>query len=336
MFERTLTVGLCVLCFVQGFILEGTTNDTLPLVLTTWPYQDAVRAGWMTLTGSGNSAVDAVEATGHSCEMSACRHTVGFGGSPDESGETTLDAMIMDGTTHNVGAVGGLRRIKQAISVARKVLDNTDHTLLVGDAATQFAVEMGFMEENLTTSYSEQLWEVWKNGSCQPNFRENVFPDPSKSCGPYHPIKSSDTSRDETPGMIGENNHDTIGIIAIDAHGTVASGASTNGLTYKIPGRVGDTPVAGAGSYADTDIGAAACTGNGDIMMRFLPSYHAVTLMGTGMSPTDAAMAAINAIRRKYPTFSGAVVAANKQGEYGAACHVWTNLCHHCKDPSSF
>ncbi|XP_052796642.1 N(4)-(Beta-N-acetylglucosaminyl)-L-asparaginase-like [Mya arenaria] len=325
---------LHVLGLVAGILLGPI--DSLPLVLTTWPYQDAVEAGWRTLTTGQGSAVDAVEATGHSCEMAQCRHTVGFGGSPDERGETTLDAMIMDGVTHNVGAVGGLRRIKQAISVARKVLDNTDHTLIVGDQATQFAVEMGFTEENLTSDFSRQIWEAWRNNSCQPNFRENVVPDPNKFCGPYHPVNSrtARSTANENPFTIGENNHDTIGIIAIDSNGRVASGASTNGLTYKVPGRVGDTPIAGAGSYADTDIGAAACTGNGDIMMRFLPSYQAVSLMGTGMSPQNAAQRAIDTIVRKYPTFKGAVVAADKHGNYGAACHVWTNFAITAKTPA--
>lgn len=337
MVKQTLVVLfiVCLHCvrILDGIILSPQTN-TLPLVLTTWPYEDAVKEGWKTITASGKSALDAVETTGHVCEMTQCRLTVGFGSRPDESGETTLDAMIMDGTTHNVGSVGGLRRIKQAISVARKVLENTDHTLIVGDAATKFAVEMGFKEENLSTEYSVKQWEAWKNASCQPNSRQNVLPDPRVSCGPYRPIKSNITSMfDETRQMIGENNHDTIGIVAVDAQENVASGASTNGLKHKIPGRVGDTPIAGAGSYADGDIGAAACTGNGDVMMRFLPSYHAVTLMGTGLSPTDAAAAAIEAIRRKYPTFSGAVVAANKKGEYGAACHVWTNFAITVKSP---
>lgn len=309
-------------------------NNTLPLVLTTWPYEEAVEEGWKTITTSGKTVIDAVEATGHKCEEIQCLFSVGFGGTPDENGETTQDAMIMDGNTHNVGSVGGLRRINEAISVARKVLENTDHTLIVGDAATQFAIEMGFKERNLSTEYSVKLHEDWKNASCQPNFRRDVSPDPRSSCGPYHPMESNDTDTvNETSQKIGQKNHDTIGIVVIDAEGNIASGTSTNGLIHKVPGRVGDSPIAGAGSYADGDIGAAACTGNGDIMMRFLPSYQAVSLMGTGLSPTEAASVAVESIRRKYPTFTGAVVAANKQGEYGAACHAWTDFAITVKTP---
>ncbi|XP_060576777.1 N(4)-(Beta-N-acetylglucosaminyl)-L-asparaginase-like [Ruditapes philippinarum] len=299
----------------------------IPLVLTTWGYRDAVKAGWNVIK-NGNSALDAVEATGHSCEMAQCRHTVGFGGSPDESGETTLDAVIMDGNTHNVGGVGGIRRIKQAISVARKVLDNTDHSLLVGDAATKFAVQMGFKEENLTTPYSENLWDTWGKNKCQPNFRENVKPDPRKSCGPYHPINGQQQQQRVSKIMdnIDADNHDTIGIVAIDSKGNIASGASTNGLTYKIPGRVGDSAVAGAGAYAENGVGAAACTGNGDVMMRFLPSHTAVILMKTGLSPQEAAESAIKIIKKKYPDFMGAIVAADAKGNIGTYCHLWTDF----------
>ncbi|XP_045204023.2 N(4)-(Beta-N-acetylglucosaminyl)-L-asparaginase-like [Mercenaria mercenaria] len=321
-------ITVCFSAVSDGFKQQGPykkeESPWIPLILTTWGYRDAVQAGWDVIK-NGHAAIDAVEATGHSCEMAQCRHTVGFGGSPDESGETTLDAMIMDGASHNVGGVGGLRRIKQAISVARKVLDNTDHSLLVGEAATQFAVEMGFKEENLTTPYSEQLWKSWRNNNCQPNFRENVSPDPRKSCGPYHPIRSSQVI-DKYMKNVDRNNHDTIGIIAMDAKGNIASGASTNGLKYKIPGRVGDSPIAGAGSYAENNVGAAACTGNGDIMMRFLPSHTAVTLMRAGLSAQESADVAVKTIQQKYPDFKGAVVAADAMGKIGVSCHIWTNF----------
>ncbi|KAH3708599.1 N(4)-(Beta-N-acetylglucosaminyl)-L-asparaginase-like [Dreissena polymorpha] len=334
LFSSLIRVCTYLIGIVSGIFLVP--EDSVPLVLTTWPYQNAVAAGWKVITSGHGSAVDAVEATGTSCELEQCRGTVGFGGSPDENGETTLDAMIMDGITHDVGAVGGLRRIKRAISVARKVLDNTDHTLLVGEQATAFAVEMGFTEESLQTNASLQQWKTWQSKNCQPNFRENVTPDARTSCGPYRPRPSSVTKATRSSGMheIDADNHDTIGIIVIDRTGNVASGTSTNGLTYKIPGRVGDSPIAGAGSYADNDIGAATCTGNGDIMMRFLPSYQAVSLMGEGLSPEAAARSAVDTIRRKYPTFSGAVVAANKQGAFGAACHRWTNFAITAISPS--
>ncbi|XP_052791747.1 putative N(4)-(beta-N-acetylglucosaminyl)-L-asparaginase GH22932 [Mya arenaria] len=158
----------------------------------------------------------------------------------------------------------------------------------------------------------------------------NVVPDPKKSCGPYKPKpfpppqpavgKQQQLSEDKYK-QISSHNHDTIGMIVVDSQGNVAGGTSTNGLNHKIPGRVGDSPIAGAGSYVDNDVGGAAATGDGDVMMRFLPSFYAVTLMKTGVSPSVATSEAIKSIIRFYPDFIGAVVAVNTQGQHGAACH---------------
>jgi N(4)-(beta-N-acetylglucosaminyl)-L-asparaginase len=143
-------------------------------------------------------------------------------------------------TTHNVGAVGGLRRIKNAISVARKVLDHTKHSLLIGDSATQFAINFGFKEENLTSDFSRKLHQEWKKNNCQPNFWLNVVPDPMKSCGPYHPLKPGHSSVPSQQINLNNEvslfNHDTIGMVVIDKESKVAAGASTNGLKFKIAG----------------------------------------------------------------------------------------------------
>ncbi|KAB1257579.1 N-L-asparaginase [Camelus dromedarius] len=136
------------------------SSSPLPLVLNTWPFRNATEAAWKTLA-LGGSSLDAVEGGCASCEVEQCDGTVGFGGSPDESGETTLDAMLMEGTTMNVGAVGDLRRIKNAIGVARKVLEHTTHTLLVGESATKFAQSMGFVDEDLSTKDSRALHSDW-------------------------------------------------------------------------------------------------------------------------------------------------------------------------------
>ncbi|XP_048506929.1 putative N(4)-(beta-N-acetylglucosaminyl)-L-asparaginase GD10667 isoform X2 [Athalia rosae] len=269
------------------------------------------------------------------CEQLQCRTTVGFGGSPDEKGETTLDAMIMDGVTMDVGAVGGLRRIKNAISLARKVLDYTKHTLLVGDQAAEFAVKMGFTEEDLHTPKSKNMWLNWLTNNCQPNFWKNVTPDPGRYCGPYHTKFGKIEGRIQGASNkdIDQNNHDTIGMIAIDIHGHIAAGTSTNGAKYKIPGRVGDSPIPGAGAYADQEVGAAAGTGDGDVMMRFLPSFLAVEEMRRGSSPGAAAETAIRRIAQHYPMFSGGVIALNKQGAYGAACNGMQSFPFYISNP---
>ncbi|XP_055132452.1 N(4)-(beta-N-acetylglucosaminyl)-L-asparaginase isoform X3 [Symphalangus syndactylus] len=291
-------------------------SSPLPLVLNTWPFKNATEAAWKALA-SGGSALDAVESGCAMCEREQCDGSVGFGGSPDELGETTLDAMIMDGTTMDVGAVGDLRRIKNAIGVARKVLEHTTHTLLVGESATKFAQSMGFINEDLSTSASQALHSDWLAQNCQPNYWRNVIPDPSKYCGPYKPpgiLKQDIPIHKEIED---DRGHDTIGMVVIHKTGRIAAGTSTNGIKFKIHGRVGDSPIPGAGAYADDTAGAAAATGNGDILMRFLPSYQAVEYMRRGEDPTIACQKVISRIQKYFPEFFGAVICANVTGSYG-------------------
>jgi N4-(beta-N-acetylglucosaminyl)-L-asparaginase len=282
---------------------------------------------------STNDRLLAIEIGCKTCETLQCDGTVGYGGSPDEHGETTLDAMIMDGVTHDVGSVGGLRRIRDAISVARAVMNYTTHTLLVGDMATNFALEMGFKQEETHSPSSMQKWIDWYKNNCQPNYRRNVLPDPSFNCGPYTPIKEStknNVKRFNTE--IGKSNHDTIGMIAIDSNGNIAGGTSTNGASHKVPGRVGDSPIVGSGAYVDNEVGGACGTGDGDVLMRFLPAYQTVESMRNGMNPSDAAADAIKRIAKFYPKFAGALVAIDKYGNHGAACNGMDNFHYSVQD----
>ncbi|CAG4940245.1 unnamed protein product [Colias eurytheme] len=309
-----------ILLFYLYIALNQTNSElNIPIVITTWKFENSTIGAWDVLK-EGGSALDAIERGASICESQQCDGTVGFGGSPDENGETTLDALLMNGKTMKVGAVGALRRIKKAVSVARHVLEHTKHSILVGELATQFAVQMGFEEENLTTKHSKKLWMNWHNsGHCQPNFWMDVTPDPSQFCGPYQPKQNL---QDRSKMIKGDRyNHDTIGMVAIDKNGDIAAGTSTNGAKYKIPGRVGDSPIPGAGAYADNTVGAATATGDGDVMLRFLPSFLAVEEMRRGALPTEAAQVAIKRIAKYYPNFMGAVVALRKDGKYGAACH---------------
>ncbi|CAH1635051.1 unnamed protein product [Spodoptera littoralis] len=313
---------LLVLILYIGFnycLVEG--ERSIPTVITTWSFTNASEKAWEVLK-NGGKALDAVEQGGIVCENEQCDRTVGYGGSPDEDGETTLDAFIMDGKTMNVGAVAALRRIKSAISVARHVMEYTKHSFLAGELATKFAVEMGFKEESLSTDESMELWSKWRfQKQCQPNFRKNVKPDPRKHCGPYHKKRNFIDYIHPEVFVVDRYNHDTIGMVAVDSEGDVAAGTSTNGAKFKIPGRVGDSPIPGAGAYADNTVGGAAATGDGDTMMRFLPSFLAVEEMRRGASPTDAAKTAIKRISAHHPDFMGAVIALTKNGQYGAACN---------------
>ena len=316
----------------------------LPMVINTWggAFTAATDAAYLSLASKKHaaSALEAVEIGCATCERNQCDGSVGFGGSPDENCETTLDAMIMDGNTFETGAVAGLRRVKSAISVARHVLLHTTHSLLAGDQATRFAVESaGFPEEDLSTPESRARCEAWKEANCQPNYRVNVRPDATRSCGPYkqrtgaldasglaleeraytaYPMPRSSALDD--PSF---RSHDTISMIAVTKKG-MAAGTSTSGATHKVPGRVGDGPIVGSGSYADSEVGGCGATGDGDIMMRFLPCYQAVENLRLGMSPEQAAEDAVRRMVRKFPQVSSGIVVVNNKGEHGAAASGWT------------
>ncbi|KAL8535323.1 hypothetical protein ACS0TY_011099 [Phlomoides rotata] len=280
--------------------------------------------------------MDAVVEGCSACEELRCDGTVGPGGSPDENGETTIDAMIMNGVTMEVGAVAGMRYVSDGIKAARLVMQHTEHTLLVGEHASIFVISMGLPgPTNLSSEESIGKWINWKKNNCQPNFRKNVLP--IDSCGPYHPISStnlrekeclnseSQASLDESASYhFNLHNHDTISMAVIDKLGHIAVGTSTNGASFKIPGRVGDGPIVGSAAYADTDVGACGATGDGDIMMRFLPCYQVVESMRLGMEPKVAAQDAMVRIARKYPNFVGAVFAVSKNGVHAGACYGWT------------
>ncbi|XP_022912584.2 N(4)-(Beta-N-acetylglucosaminyl)-L-asparaginase-like [Onthophagus taurus] len=309
---------LILLCIIKVSLSE------YPIVIGTWGFSlEPCQIAW-DLLNKGYDGIEALEAGCSYCEREQCDSTVGFGGSPDENGETTLDALIFDGRTMNVGAVAGLRRIKNVVSVAKHVLKHTKHSMLVGDQATEFAKAMGFKEESLSTNTSIGVWDDWKNGNCQPNYWINVEPNPSSSCGPYNPINENNVNYESHIGNSEIDvrlTHDTIGMVLVDHNGDIIAGTSTNGLRHKIAGRVGDSPIPGAGAYADSEVGGAAATGDGDTMIRFLPSLLAVEAMRRGATPEDASNQAILRMTKHYPSFSGAVIAVNKNGEFGASCN---------------
>lgn len=297
----------------------------LPMVINTWggPFTVATDAAYLSLI-SPSAALDAVELGCRTCEQNQCDGSVGFGGSPDEQCETTLDAMIMDGTTMKAGAVAGLRRVKNAIGVARHVLEHTEHTLLAGDQATAFAVENGFVEEHLSTEASVASCQAWREGACQPNYRINVTPNATESCGPYKPARlDAGLERLIAPDGV-HTSHDTISMIAIDKAGIMAAGTSTNGASHKVPGRVGDGPITGSASYVDGEVGGCGATGDGDIMMRFLPCYQAVENLRRGMTPQAAAEDSVKRMLRKYPNVASGIVVVNNKGEHGGAASGWT------------
>ncbi|UNI18032.1 N(4)-(beta-N-acetylglucosaminyl)-L-asparaginase [Purpureocillium takamizusanense] len=345
--KSLLFLSCCSLLLLARSSNAAVSHDSpgLPMVINTWggPFTAATSAAFLTLqqrggvngvaSGANASAVDAVEVGCATCERNQCDGTVGYGGSPDEACETTLDALIMDGTTFAVGAVAALRRVRHAIAVARMVMEHTRHTFLVGDQATAFAVQNGFAEGPLSTPESEEACRKWREGKCQPNYRVKVRPDPSSSCGPYAPLLSSQhllesraADGDETPSSPSPSwrSHDTLSLIALHPSGQLAAGTTTNGAAHKVPGRVGDGPIPGSGSYADSEVGGCGATGDGDVMMRFLPCYQAVESMRRGMAPGDAAEDAVRRMLRRFPRVRAGIVVVDRHGRHAGAAAGWT------------
>jgi N4-(beta-N-acetylglucosaminyl)-L-asparaginase len=280
-----------------------------PLVVSTWDFGIAAnKAAWAVLSAGGRS-VDAVEAGARIPEADLKNHSVGRAGYPDRDGHVTLDASIMD-EFGNCGAVAAMEYIAHPISVARRVMEKTPHVLLVGEGATQFAVEQGFEREKLLTAESGQAWQQWRQKSDYkpvPN-REN------KDYGQQSPTVS------HTPG--GPGNHDTIGMLAIDQRGNLAGACTTSGMAWKMRGRVGDSPIIGAGLYVDNNIGAATSTGVGEEVIRNAGSFLVVELMRQGHSPTDACQEAVHRIMQRPANrekdFQVGFLAISKSGEIGA------------------
>ena len=275
-------------------------------VVSTWDFGVAAnRAAWAIL-GQGGHALDAVEAGVQVPESDLKNHSVGKGGYPDRDGHVTLDASIMD-ADGNCGAVAALEHIEHPISVARRVMERTPHVLLVGDGALQFALEQGFKKENLLTPEAEQAWHEWqKSAHYQPSINSEVRDYGKGAAG--------------LPG--GAHNHDTIGMLALDAHGRLAGACTTSGMAWKLHGRVGDSPIIGAGLYVDGEVGGATSTGVGEEVIRNAGSFLVVELMRHGRSPQAACEEAVMRIVKKRPeaskTLQVGFLAMNRAGEVGA------------------
>ncbi|OCX53332.1 glycosylasparaginase [Mucilaginibacter sp. PPCGB 2223] len=279
-------------------------RSALPVVISTWPFGVAANEeAWKTLV-KGGRALDAVEAGVKIPEADLKNHSVGKAGYPDRDGHVTLDACIMD-EQGNCGAVAGMEYIAHPISVARLVMEKTPHVLLVGDGATQFAVEQGFKKEKLLTPESEKAWHEWLKTA-------RYKPEINSETKTYDP--------NTAPGSKG--NHDTIGMLAIDTKGNISGACTTSGMAWKIHGRVGDSPIIGAGLYVDNEVGGATSTGVGEEVIRNVGSFLVVELMRQGYSPEDACKEAVKRIIRKKPQTAKEIqvgfLAINKKGEYGA------------------
>jgi N4-(beta-N-acetylglucosaminyl)-L-asparaginase len=280
--------------------LKFVPENNFPIVISTWDFGIAAnKEAWKTLEKGGRS-LDAVEAGVRIPEADLHNHTVGRAGYPDRDGHVTLDACIMD-EFGNCGSVGAIEYIAHPISVARLVMEKTPHVMLVGDGATQFAVEQGFKKEKLLTPESEKAWKEWLKTA------------------KYSPVMNIENKQ----GMPGNQyNHDTIGMLAIDAKGNISGACTTSGMAFKMHGRVGDSPIIGAGLYVDNEVGGATSTGVGEEVIRNVGSFLVVEMMRQGYSPEDACKEAVKRIIKKKPETAKNIqvgfLAINKKGEYGA------------------
>jgi N4-(beta-N-acetylglucosaminyl)-L-asparaginase len=266
-----------------------------PIVLSTWNFGlQANAAAWEILSKNGR-ALDAVEAGVKIPEGDPNERSVGYGGRPDRDGKVTLDACIMDEFS-NIGSVACLEHIKHPIAVARAVMEKTPHVMLVGKGALQFALSQGFKKENLLVEESEKEWKEWLKTS------------------QYKPIANIE-------------NHDTIGMIALDANGNLSGACTTSGMAFKMHGRVGDSPIIGAGLYVDNEIGAATATGHGEEVIRISGCHLVVELMRQGLSPQSACEEAVMRIvkltqkrGKELKDIQVGFIALNKKGEFGSYC----------------
>lgn len=273
-----------------------------PIIVSTWSFGKRANAAAWPILARGGSALDAVEAAGNDAEDDPENHTVGFGGYPDADGNVTLDASIMLSPARR-GAVACIRRHAHAISVARKVMESTRHVLLTGDAADAFADEHGIPTRELLTPDARSAWEKWKRSN-------------RPAGAPVANIEERRRWPDE------QLTHDTIGILAIDAHGTLAGACTTSGLAFKVPGRVGDSPIIGHGLYVDPTAGAAVCTGHGELVMGVCGAFLAVEHLRHGARPAEAAAAVIRRIRQCHDLRDDdqvGVIALSPDGDWGAA-----------------
>ncbi|MFB2119599.1 N(4)-(beta-N-acetylglucosaminyl)-L-asparaginase [Parapedobacter sp. 2B3] len=297
-----LSIGGLATAGGAGARTSGAINK--PIVISTWDFGVAAnRAAWAVLK-NGGAALDAVEAGVRVPEADLSNLTVGKGGYPDRDGHVTLDACIMD-DQGNCGSVAALEHIAHPISVARLVMEKTPHVMLVGDGALQFALQNGFEKEQLLTPKSEAAWKAWlKEGKYEPVVN----------------IENKSFTTDKLPGN--QYNHDTIGMLALDSDGNLSGACTTSGMAFKMRGRVGDSPIIGAGLYVDNEVGGATATGVGEEVIRTVGSFLVVELMRQGLSPRDACREAVERIIKKKPETAKEIqvgfLALNKQGEYGA------------------
>lgn len=286
------TGGLMGGVMSEQSLADAGREEHRPLFVSTWAFGKPANDRALQVAQKGGSTLDAIEQGIWVAEEDADNASVGLGGAPNAAGVVQLDACILWGPGHKAGSVAALEGFLHPISVARRVMEKTRHVMLAGDGARDFALEQGFRTVELLTEQRRTEWREWHEKQA--------------------------AQRRERPA----DNHDTITLLALDRDGNLGGGCSTSGLAYKLPGRVGDSPILGGGLYVDNEVGAAGATGIGENIMRYCGSFLVVEYMRQGASPEEACLETIRRIARQEPEgadLSIHFVALDKQGRYGAA-----------------
>jgi N4-(beta-N-acetylglucosaminyl)-L-asparaginase len=306
----------------------SSATGTRPRMISSANGLNALDKG-MQILKNGGDTLDAAVAAVTIVEDDPNDDSVGYGGLPNEEGEVELDASVMHGPTHRAGSVASVRRIKNVSRLAKTVMERTNHVMIVGDGARRFAVAEGFEEMNLLTDHSRKIWLAWKAktsfnwrpGIDSPEWKEHLS---ALFDGDAEKIAYAEQ-------RVAHPITGTINCLAVNAQGEVSGTTTTSGLSWKIPGRVGDSPIIGAGLYVDGDVGGAGSTGKGEENIKISGGHTIVEMMRKGMKPMDACLEALGRIARNYNndkkklnTFHIYFYAVNKDGEYGSAS-LWRN-----------
>jgi N4-(beta-N-acetylglucosaminyl)-L-asparaginase len=299
-----------------------------PLIISAVNGLHALDKG-MDVLKSGGDTLDAVVATVTVVEDDPNDHSVGYGGLPNEQGVVELDACVMHGPTRRAGSVGSVQRIKNVARLAKTVMERTNHVMIVGDGARRFAVDEGFEEMNLLTDSSRKIWLAWKARTSF-NWRPGIDSPEWKAAV----AQIFDNDPEQIAYAVRVIEHPptgTINCLAVNEKGEISGTTTTSGLAWKIPGRVGDSPIIGAGLFVDGDVGAAGSTGKGEENIKIAGGHTVVEMMRKGMKPADACLEALGRVARNYSgdknklgTFHLYYYALNKDGEYGSAS-LWKN-----------
>ncbi len=299
-----------------------------PLIISSANGLHALGAG-MDILKKGGDTLDAVVAAVTIVEDDPNDDSVGYGGLPNEEGEVELDASVMHGPTHRAGSVASVRRIKNVSRLAKTVMEKTNHVMIVGEGARRFGVAEGFEEMNLLTEHSRKIWLAWKAASSM-NWRPGIdSPEWKEHVSAIFDGDEKQIAYAER--VIAHPPTGTIPCMAVDAHGDISATTTTSGLSWKIPGRVGDSPIIGAGCCVDNEVGAAGSTGKGEENIKISGGHTIVEMMRRGKSPEEACLEALARIARNYngdkkklSTFHIFFYALNKDGVHGAAS-LWRN-----------